>query len=158
MKRVRLLGFTTFTVLAVARISFAGSLYTWTQVVQRGMPDFNDTFVTRVSVATEPLHLSFRSGMHVAFVFVKYGEQNYAAYHDRETADVVGIARVDWDPARPQGLRYFEFYVDTGLLKGLPLSGQFLHVTEEHRIFAAVCRIAALSREARRHRDCPMRV
>lgn len=155
MKRGRLLGFAALTVLGVARIGLAESLYTWAQVVQRGMPDFNDTFVTRVSVATAPLHLSFRSGMTVAFVFVKYGEQNYAVYHDRETADVVGIARVDWDPARPQGLRYFEFYVDTGLLKGIPLSGQFRYVAEEHRIFAAVCRIAALSREARRHRDCP---
>ena len=68
---------------------------------------------------------------------------------------MVGIARVHEDPSRPQGLRYDEFYVDAGLLRGVGLTGQFLYMAENHCIFAAVCRIADMSKEARPHRHCP---
>lgn len=155
MRRVRLFGFVALTVLGIARTSPTESLYTWAQVVTRGIPDFTNQVVARQALASAPVHLSFPSGEHAVFVFVRYEEETYAVYHDRETFDVVGIARVGWDSARSQGLRLYDFYVDTGLLKGMPFSGQFLYVAEDDRILVAVCRIAALSREARAHPYCP---
>lgn len=155
MTKNRLLGAVALTVLGLVGTSLAEPLYSWVQVVERGMPDFNDKVVAQAALASNPLHLSFPSGVDVAFVFVRYQEQTYAVYHDGDTLDVVGIARVTWDPSRPQGLRYSEFYVDTGLLKGIGFTGQFLYMAENNRIFAVVCRIADLSKEVHPHRHCP---
>ncbi len=156
MKRTRLLGLVGILVLSLGGISLAKDPYTWAQVVERGMPNFNDQAVAQEAVlATHPLNLSFPSGVHIVFVFVKHEGQTYGIYHDRETRDVVGIARLDMDPAWPQGLHFYEFFVDTGLLKGRPLTGQFLYFAGNNRIFAGLCRIAHLSKEARAHGDCP---
>lgn len=66
-------------VLGLAGISAATPLYTWVQVVERGMPDFNDGDVAQqASITTTPLHLSFPSGVDVMFVFVSYRGQVYA--------------------------------------------------------------------------------
>ncbi len=134
----------------------ASSLYKWAQVVERGMPDFNDGAVAQLaSMESEPLHLSFPSGVDVVFVFVRYKGQAYAVYHERATKGVVGIATLDVDPAWSQGLHFYEFYVDSGLLEGDALSGQFLYLAGSDRVFAGMCRIADLANEARPHADCP---
>jgi len=155
MRTCRVLGFVTLTLLGLGGTSLAGPLYSWVQVVERGMPDFNNEVVAQEALATDPLHLSFPSGVCVTFAFVRYEDQAYGVYYDRKTLDVVGIARVAWDPGRPQGLRYDEFFVDTGLLNGVEFTGQFMYMAENDRVFAALCRIADMSKEARPHRLCP---
>ncbi|MFQ5881528.1 MAG: hypothetical protein ACE5I9_03495 [Candidatus Methylomirabilales bacterium] len=157
MSKNRLLGLVPLIVLWLGGISLADPLYTWGQVVERGMPDFNDGVVAREAfMATAPLYLSFPSGVHVVFVFVKHEGHMYAVYHHRETMDVVGIARLDWDLSFPQGMHFYEFYVDTGMLKGHAPTGRFLYIARSDRIFATVCRIADMSNEARPHADCPV--
>ncbi len=42
MMRTRLLGLVGILVLSLGGISLAEDPYTWTQVVERGMPNFND--------------------------------------------------------------------------------------------------------------------
>ena len=90
----------------------------------------------------------------MVFAFAKHEGQTYAVYHERKTSDVVGIARLEWDYSWPQGLRFYEFYVDSGLLRGDALTGEFLHITGSNHIFAGLCRMADLSKEARPHADC----
>ncbi|MFQ5848046.1 MAG: hypothetical protein ACE5IQ_10325 [Candidatus Methylomirabilales bacterium] len=156
MRTKRLFGLIMLVVLGLGRMSVADPLYTWVQVVERGMPDFNDQAVAgKGYIATIPLHLSFPSGVHVVFVFVKHQGHTYAVYHHGQTKDVVGIGRLDWDPAWPQGMHFYEFYVDTGLLEGHALTGRFLYMGDSDRIFEGMCRIAQLSNEARPHADCP---
>ncbi|MEE9154231.1 MAG: hypothetical protein V3U42_09095 [candidate division NC10 bacterium] len=156
MQKRRVLGLVGVVLLWLGGIGLAEDPYTWAQVVERGMPNFNDQAVAQEAVlATHPLTLSFPSGVHIVFVFVNHAGETYGIYHDRETRDVVGIARVDLDPAWPQGLHFYEFFVDTGLLKGRPFTGQFLYLAGNNRIFAGLCRIAHLSKEARAHGDCP---
>ena len=119
------------------------------------MPDFNNREVAQEAfIENTPLSLSFPSGIDVVFAFVKHEGQAYAVYHERKTSDVVGIARLEWDYSWPQGLRFYEFYVDSGLLRGDALTGEFLHIMGSNRIFAGLCRIADLSKEARPHADC----
>lgn len=156
MRKTRLLPMAALIVLGLGGISLAEAPYTWVQVVERGMPNFNDQAVAEEALmATAPLDLSFPSGVHVVFLFVKHKGQTYGVYHDRKTSDVVGIARLDWNISLPQGLHFYEFYVDTGLLRGDGLTRQFLYVEGSHRIFAALCQIAAMANEARPHSDCP---
>lgn len=156
MSKRRLLGMVAIVLLGLGGTSVAEPPYTWIQVVERGMPDFNDPLVAQeASMATTPLRLSFPSGVHVVFVFVNHEGQTYGIYHDQQTKGVVGITRLDWDPFWPQGLRFYEFYVDTGLLQGQGFTRQFLYMAGSDRVFAGVCLIADMSKEARAHADCP---
>ena len=156
MSKKALLGLVILTMLGLGGTGLAEQPYTWVQVVERGMPDFNNREVAQEAFMEDtPLSLSFPSGIDVMFSFVKHEGQTYAVYHERKTSDVVGIARLDSDSFWPQGLHFYEFYVDSGLLKGDALTGEFLHITGSNRIFAGLCRIADLSNEARPHVDCP---
>lgn len=156
MRRKGLLGWVALVLLGLGGSGLAEQPYTWVQVVERGMPDFNNQAVAQEAfIGMTPIRLSFPSGVHVVFAFVHHEGETYAVYHERETVDVVGIARLDWDISSPQGLHFYEFYVDSGLLKGQTLTGRFLYITGSSRIFARVCRIADLSNEARAHTDCP---
>ncbi|MFQ5848040.1 MAG: hypothetical protein ACE5IQ_10295 [Candidatus Methylomirabilales bacterium] len=156
MRKSWLVGLFTMIVLGASGVGLAGEAYTWGQVVERGMPDFNNqTVAQNALLATVPLHLSFSSGVHVVFVFVNHAGQTYGVYLDYDTDDVVGITRLDRDPSWPQGLHFYELYVDTGLLKGRALTGRFLHIAGNNPVFAGVCQIADLSNEARRHAACP---
>lgn len=156
MRKRAILGLVAFVVLGFGGISLAKSSYSWVQVVERGIPNFNNGEVAQEALlATTPLRLSFPSGVHVLFVFVRHEGHTYAVYHDQETSGVAGIARLDWDPAYPQELHFYEFYVDTGLLKGHALTGRFLYFARSDRIFAGLCQIADLSHEARPHAQCP---
>lgn len=60
--RIRLLSFVALTVLGLARPSPAEPLYTWAQVVNRGIPDFTDRGVAQHALASRPVYLSFSSG------------------------------------------------------------------------------------------------
>ncbi len=156
MRKHRFLWLVPVIVIGLPGVSLAEPPYTWVQVVERGMPNFNDYDVAQEAFMTSaPLHLSFLSGVHVVFVFVTHKGQTYGVYHHRDTSDVIGIARLDWDMSLPQGLRFYEFYVDEGLLNGDGLTGQFVYLEGTHRIFAALCQIADLANEARAHADCP---
>ncbi len=156
MSKKALLGLVILTMLGLGGTGLAEQPYTWVQVVERGMPDFNNREVAQEAfIQTTPIGLSFPSGVNVGFVFVSCEEQTYAVYHERKTDAVVGIARLDWDFTRPQGLHFYEFYVDSGLLRGHALTGEFLHITGNNSIFAGLCRIADLSNEAPAHAHCP---
>ena len=156
MSKKAVLGLVVLAMLGLGGTGLAEQAYTWVQVVERGMPDFNNRDVAQESfMVTTPIRLSFPSGVNVGFVFVNCEEQTYAVYHERETTDVIGIARLDWDFGWPQGMHFYEFYVDSGLLRGDALTGEFLHITGSTRIFAGLCRIADLSNEARSHAHCP---
>jgi len=156
MSKKAVLGLVVLALVGSEGAGRAEQAYTWVQVVERGMPDLNNGEVAQEAfMQTTPIGLSFPSGVNVGFVFVSCEEQTYAVYHERETTDVVGIARLDWDFGWPQGLRFYEFYVDSGLLRGDALTGEFLHITGSNRIFAGLCRIADLSNEALPHADCP---
>ncbi|MFQ5990015.1 MAG: hypothetical protein ACE5K9_08885 [Candidatus Methylomirabilales bacterium] len=147
-----------FIALGIGTISRADSPYTWVQVVERGIPNFNDYAVAQEAfMETSPIDLSFSSGVQIVFVFVNHQGQTYGVYHNRENNDVVGIARLDRHTSSPQGLVFYEFYVDDGLLKGNRLTGHFVYIHGTRRIFAAVCRIADMANEARAHTDCPQR-
>jgi hypothetical protein len=54
-------------------------------------------FLGVVAMTTVPLLVSFPSGVHVVFVFVRHEGQAYAVYLDRENDEMIGIARLDWD-------------------------------------------------------------
>ncbi len=156
MSKKALLGLVILTMLGLGGICLAEQPYTWVQVVERGMPNFNNREVAQeVFIVATPISLSFLSGIDVVFVFVGHEGRTYAVYHERKTDAVVGIARLDWDFTRPQGLHFYEFYVDSGLLRGDALTGEFQYFTGSSRIFAGLCRIADLSKEARPHVDCP---
>lgn len=156
MSKKALLGLAVLALLGSGGTGRAEQAYTWVQVVEHGMPDFNNREVAQEAfLENTPLSLSFPSGIDVVFAFVKHEGQAYAVYHERKTSDVVGIARLEWDYPWPQGLHFYEFYVDSGLLRGDALTGEFLHITGSNRIFAGLCRIADLSKEARLHADCP---
>lgn len=157
MPKKRLLVLTASVMFLLVGISPAEVPYTWHHVVDRGMPNFNDPAVSHEAfMVTSPVTLSFPSGVEAVFVFVYHEDQTYGVYHDQLTGDVVGILRADMDPYSPQGLRFYDFYVDTGLLTGHLLTGEFLHLQGKNRIFMAVCRIADLSKEARAHSRCPI--
>ncbi|MFQ5989276.1 MAG: hypothetical protein ACE5K9_05110 [Candidatus Methylomirabilales bacterium] len=156
MRKISVLGVVGLIVLGLVGMGIAGPIYTWDQVVERGMPDFNNAFVAKqASMETSPLDLSFPSGVDVVFLFVSHHGQMYAVYHDRKTQDVVGIASLDLDPSGPQGFHLYEFYIDTGLLEGRTLTGKFQYFLGNDPIFAGMCRIADLSNEARPHAECP---
>jgi hypothetical protein len=70
MRKSRLLALVAVTVLGLGGSSLAEPLYTWEQVVERGMPDFNDPLLLQEASATDPLHLSFPSGVRVSFLAV----------------------------------------------------------------------------------------
>ena len=149
----------TLIVLVLGAISHAQSPYTWVQVVERGMPNFNDHAVAQEAfMETAPVDLSFASGVRVIFLFVNHKGQTYGVYHNRENNDVVAIALLDRNTSLPQGLNFYELYVDDGLLKGDSLTGRFLHIEGTHRIFTALCRIADMANEARVHSGCPQDV
>ncbi len=66
MQRRRVLGLVGVVLLWLGGISLAEDPYTWAQVVERGMPNFNDQAVAQEAVlATHPLSLSFPSGAAV---------------------------------------------------------------------------------------------
>ncbi len=156
MSKKALLGLVVLALLGSGGTGRAEQAYTWVQVVEHGMPDFNNREVAQEAfMENTPISLSFPSGIDAVFAFVKHEGQAYAVYHERNTSDVVGIARLEWDYSWRQGLRFYEFYVDSGLLRGDALTGEFLHITGSNRIFAGLCRIADLSKEARQHADCP---
>ena len=156
MGKRRFLLLVALVVLVIKGIGHAQSLYTWVQVVERGMPNFNDHDVAQEAyMQTAPVDLSFASGVRVVFLFVNHKGQMYGVYHNRENNDVVGIALLDRNASLPQALNFYELYVDNGLLKGDSLTGRFVHVEGTHRIFAALCRIADMANEARAHSDCP---
>jgi len=156
MSKKALLGLAVLALLGSGGTGRAEQAYTWVQVVEHGMPDFNNREVAQEAfIENTPLSLSFPSGIDMVFAFVKHEGQTYAVYHERKTSDVVGISRLEWDYSWPQGLRFYEFYLDSGLLRGDALTGEFLHITGSNRIFAGLCRIADLSKEARPHANCP---
>lgn len=149
-------GLVALVVLGFGGTSLAQSSYSWVQVVERGIPDFNNGDVAEeASLATAPLRLSFPSGVQVLFVFVRHQGHTYAVYHERDGGEVAGIGRLEMDPAWPQGIHFYEFYLDSGLLEGHALTGRFLYFAESDTIFAGLCRIADLSHEARPHAQCP---
>lgn len=159
MRKRRFLLLVALIVLALGAISHAQSPYTWVQVVDRGIPNFNDDAVAREAfMETPPIDLSFASGLRVVFLFVNHKGHTFGVYHNRENNDVVGIALVDRNTSLPQGLNFYEFYVDHGLLKGDSLTGRFDHIEGTHRIFAALCRIADMANESRAHSACPQDV
>ena len=158
MRKIARLGVVGLIVLGLARTGLAEPFYTWDQVVERGMPDLNAPIVAKqAAMETSPFLLEFPSGLDVVFLFVSHHGQMYAVYHDRKTQDVVGIASLEFEPSWPQGIRLYEFYVDTGLLEGLPLTGKFQYLLGNDRIFAGMCRIADLANDARPLPECPPR-
>ena len=107
MSKKALLGLAALALLGSGGTGRAEQAYTWVQVVEHGMPDFNNREVAQEAfIENTPLSLSFPSGIDVVFAFVKHEGQAYAVYHERKTSDVVGIARLEWDYSWPQGLRW----------------------------------------------------
>jgi hypothetical protein len=156
MRTIARLAVVGLMVLGLVGTGLAEPLYTWNEVVERGMPDLNAPIVAKqAAMETSPFLIEFPSGLDVVFMFVSHQGQMYAVYHDRKTQDVVGIASLDFEPSWPQGIRLYEFYVDTGLLEGRPLTRKFQHLLGNDRIFAGMCRIADLASYARPHPECP---
>lgn len=132
------------------------AVYSWNQVVGFGMPDFNDEKTAGKGDAIGgPYRFSLSSGEKVIFIFVVYEKNTYAVYHAKSTLKVLAIGRLEFEEGWPQGLHFFEFYADTGLLGNKQFTGKFRYFDEDSA-YSALCRIADLFIEAKANRQCPV--